>query len=1140
MEGVSRHSWLRSARSPSIPLLALIVLLGVGGYLLTSTTIRHDRDEAAARRARVVTVQAQEVLGRARAYVDGLAQVLAREPEPEQARFAHWARATSASVGLNDVLWVERVPSSQRRRYERLRGVPITRLTATGRLAAAPAARSYLPATFTSQTRPELRPGVDVTGFPALADAIRDRARIFAVGASRPGALGGESGVFLLEAAAFAGGRDRRGYLVVFVPRGWFTTSLGGDPRRVAISEDGKPIERRLDAVHASAGFEMLGRRWRIDVAREPPSDLQSMLPWLALAWPFAVAAVALPIGRATTLRRRAQRETERIFTLSTDVIAVANFHGYFTRVNPAGERVLGYSEDELLARPYLDFVHPDDRERTAAEAAAIASGKTTLSFENRYVHKDGSYRVLEWTSTAVVEDGLIYAMARDVTERRQAEAEVERLAHEQAALRRVATLVAQGVPSAELFNAVSSEVGRLFGSDMAAVARFDPDGPANVVVGMAKTLEGITVGSRWELVDGMAAAEVYRTGRSARTDVDWSSVDAPIAAPARRLGVASSVSSPIVVEGELWGNVSVAATEPLPAHTEERLEKFTELVATAISNAESREALSRLAEEQAALRRVATLIAREAPQAEVFMAVAAEIGRLLGTEESRMLRYEDEHNAVVAASWGESEDVFPTGSRVRLEGDSAASRVFRTGQPARIDDYRTVTSPMAERVLAMGIRSVVAAPILVEGRLWGAMTTGTGHEQPLPPDTESRLLQFTELMATAIANTESRAEAERLAEEQAALRRVATLVAEGAPPAAVFDAVAAEMEGLLGADGVTVSRYEPGDEVTVVAHRGSDSRGVPPGTRVSHRGENVTSSVRRSERSARMEHHEVTHGAIAQLARDPGVRASVGAPVVVDGRLWGVAVATWRGDESPPADTEERMAKFAELLDTAIANADSRDQLTASRARLLTEGDEARRRVVRDLHDGAQQRLVHTIVTLKFARQALRERDGDAESLVGQALELAEQGNEELRELAHGILPAVLTRGGLRAAVRSLVSRLDVPVQVDVPADRFPAEIEASAYFIVAEALTNVVKHAHAGRAEVRASVEDGMLRLEVCDDGIGGADPDGHGLVGMGDRATALGGRLQIESPAGGGTLVAATLPLSERSSPRPATAP
>ncbi len=206
-------------------------------------------------------------------------------------------------------------------------------------------------------------------------------------------------------------------------------------------------------------------------------------------------------------------------------------------------------------------------------------------------------------------------------------------------------------------------------------------------------------------------------------------------------------------------------------------------------------------------------------------------------------------------------------------------------------------------------------------------------------------------------------------------------------------------------------------------------------------------------------------------------------------------------------------MAQFAQLLDAAIAiaNADSRDQLAASRARLLTAGDEARRRVVRDLHDGAQQRLVHTVITLKLAHQALREPDGKAESLVGEALEHAQQGNAELRELAHGILPSLLTHSGLRAGIGGFVTRLDLPVHVDVAAQRFPAEIEASAYFIVAEALTNVVKHSQAGRAEVKAAVEDKMLCIEIRDDGIGGADPDGHGLVGMGDRVTTLGGTLK-----------------------------
>jgi signal transduction histidine kinase len=184
---------------------------------------------------------------------------------------------------------------------------------------------------------------------------------------------------------------------------------------------------------------------------------------------------------------------------------------------------------------------------------------------------------------------------------------------------------------------------------------------------------------------------------------------------------------------------------------------------------------------------------------------------------------------------------------------------------------------------------------------------------------------------------------------------------------------------------------------------------------------------------------------------------------------------------------------------------------------------------VVRDLHDGAQQRLVHTIVTLKLAQSALRQEDETAEALLGEALQHAEQGHAELRELAHGILPAVLTRGGLRAGVDALVARLDLPVRVQILGERLPAEIEASAYFLVAEALTNVVKHAQAAGADVTASVEGGMLRVEVRDDGIGGADASGHGLVGMDDRVSALGGQLRVDSPADVGTLGSATFPLS-----------
>jgi signal transduction histidine kinase len=219
--------------------------------------------------------------------------------------------------------------------------------------------------------------------------------------------------------------------------------------------------------------------------------------------------------------------------------------------------------------------------------------------------------------------------------------------------------------------------------------------------------------------------------------------------------------------------------------------------------------------------------------------------------------------------------------------------------------------------------------------------------------------------------------------------------------------------------------------------------------------------------------------------------------------------------------------AREARLL--AQEAEDAQTELVASRARLVTAGDDARRRIVRDLHDGAQQRLVHTIVTLRLAQRTREGGDVEAaKELLAEALDNAEQANTELRELAHGILPTALTRGGLAPAVAALVSRARIPVGVDVPDERFAPEVEATAYFVIAEALTNIAKHSGAHEAQVRAWTEDGLLRVDVCDDGAGGARPDGSGLLGLHDRVVSLGGHLRIESPWGGGTRIAATLPL------------
>jgi signal transduction histidine kinase len=531
------------------------------------------------------------------------------------------------------------------------------------------------------------------------------------------------------------------------------------------------------------------------------------------------------------------------------------------------------------------------------------------------------------------------------------------------------------------------------------------------------------------------------------------------------------------------------------------------------------------LAEEQAALRRVATLVARSTASAAVFGAVAEEVGRVVpGADFAMVARYDGDAVEVVGG-WRRTGEEVLVGRRSTLGGLNVSTVVFERKAPGRVDRLTAdETTPLTAAARASGMRSSVGVPISVEGRLWGVMIVAATREDGLAEGTEERLAAFTELVATAIANAQAREDLHALVEEQAALRRVATLVARGEPPDAVFAAVAHEVGELGPADLTLIGRYDADGYVTGVA--GWSRMGEPvSGTRVRVGGLNVTALVYNTGQAARIDHYAEASGAAAADAQQRGLRSAVGSPISIEGSLWGVMLVGSRGLEALPASSERRLGAFTELMATAIANAHSRDQLTASRARLLTEADAARRRLVRDLHDGAQQRLVHTVITLELAQRAL----GKDEPLVAEALAHANRANEELRELAHGILPADLTRGGLRGGIDALVERLDLAVAVDLPSERLPSEIEASAYFIVAEALTNVVKHAQAGSAAVSARLQDDALHIEVRDDGIGGADPDGHGLVGMNDRVIALGGQLSVESPASGGTRVAATLPIA-----------
>jgi signal transduction histidine kinase len=368
------------------------------------------------------------------------------------------------------------------------------------------------------------------------------------------------------------------------------------------------------------------------------------------------------------------------------------------------------------------------------------------------------------------------------------------------------------------------------------------------------------------------------------------------------------------------------------------------------------------------------------------------------------------------------------------------------------------------------------------------------------------------------------------LSDERAALQRLAAAVAHDVSPAEIFSAVAEEIGPLLGADDAAVARFEPDRTATVLAGMGRWIDELDIGTRVKIDDTLAIATVFRTGRSARVDNHDYSaaSGPVAAYLRQVGHRSAVASPIIVEGRLWGAMVASTRLVPLP-ADTEERMADFTELVGTVIANAENRAELTASRARVVAAADEARRRIQRDLHDGAQQRLVSTVIALKLARQELGGATGPAVGLVDEALAHAEAATGELRELAHGILPGALSQGGLRAGIDALVSRVRLPVSVEVTAERLPAALEATSYFIVAEALTNAVRHAHASSAQIAAVVDGGVLRLEIRDDGVGGApSDDGSGLLGLRDRAAAINGELCVASPPGEGTVVTATLPI------------
>ena len=535
-----------------------------------------------------------------------------------------------------------------------------------------------------------------------------------------------------------------------------------------------------------------------------------------------------------------------------------------------------------------------------------------------------------------------------------QTRRDLAQIADEQAALRRVAELVARAAPPAEVFSAVAREASGLLDGRAMTLTRFD--GGTELVV-VASQGGPAPLGERIALEPDTLPDRVLRGAPVVRVDDYMRERDAELAAS---FSIVAAVTVAVAVAGEVWGMLTATSDAgPLPPDTEQRLEEFAQLVGAAVSNSQARTDLQSKVDEQAALRQVAELAARGASAEDVLQAVAVQGSRLAGVDFTSLLRYEPDGSTEIVALNGAPDGV-AVGMRAPGTGDGAVQRVWRTGRAARVDDLSRASGRWPTIAPGSGFSASLAVPVLIDGAQWGVLVV-VGR-RPLPRGTEDHLANFADLIGTAIAAAEARLRLRALADEQAALRRVAELVARGPAPEEVFLAVTNEASALLGELPVTL----------VI-----DDDGVVSGGRHSPAADGSTAAV----------------------------------PITVEGRVRAALVTSSSG-RPLPADTESRLGQFAELAAVAIANAETKAKLTASRARVVATADETRRRLQRDVHDGAQQRLVHTIIALRLARAALTAGSGGAD-LIDEALTNAERANRELRDVVHGILPASLTRGG-------------------------------------------------------------------------------------------------------------------------------
>ena len=699
---------------------------------------------------------------------------------------------------------------------------------------------------------------------------------------------------------------------------------------------------------------------------------------------------------------------------------------------------------------------------------------------------------------------------------------------HLESALRRVATLAAQGADSDSVFGAISAEVVPLLGVVALALLAFDAGARMlSVVSGASGPLARWGDGGRFALDGCPLEALIVETGRPARID-DQTRLPGSVAQRWRAAGVGQAAGAPVLVDDSIWGFISAyaAAGCALPSDCESRLGDFSELMAAAIANARRRDELRDLAESQGALRRVATLVAQDADPHTVFVAVASEAARVLGVGAVSLIRY-DPQTQLFTKIFGTHGDraAVPDGGSWPIEDCPEGALILKTEKPARIDDWTLLPGDVAARHREQGFGQAVAAPVVLDGAIWGHVAAFGEVDDLLPVGCETRLADFTQLMASAMANAQTREELRGLAEQQgAALRRVATLVAQRAEPSTIFNAVAAEASHALRVPRVEVGRCHEDGSVALLGT--TVARGNASAQNLSRCAEYVTQKVTEARRAARIDEWTTLSEHAAAAAQEEGFRSVVGAPINVDGALWGVIVVL--DEEILGDDTEVRLTDFTHLVASSIANVQARDNLIASRARIVAASDEARRRIERNLHDGIQQR----VISLGLSLRAVRARFAlppDAQAGLDDVARDVESVLEELQIFSQGMHPALLSRSGLGPSFRALARRLPIPVDLDVVNARLPEPVETAVYYVVSESLANATKHSRATGVAVTVARDEAAVRAIVVDDGVGGAVLGrGSGLIGLVDRVEALGGRFALESPIGRGTKVSVELPL------------